>query len=500
MRKSMLSILFLLCAAGFVFAQNDENRGDGLKVSLYMSVDAFNMTTKTFERADIRGPGDQNSTSPKFFISNWEFDKDANASIGYSGKNFGGDFAFVPKSGASWTFGAAISGWVQFSFLRIVLGNSIETLYADRQGSDNALAVYTVKGDGSTYYWDDPDNITDSNGVLVRAFLNDFTFDVAAGDFDYTRKLTIRLTGTTDENIYKDRFDISYRYGVRAGYNLGDIGKINLSYKLSQKQVAEKFVIRGGTTDDLVQNNAAARFFDHTYGLYGSFYFNNLSFTAGYVGAATSYLSEYLRGVEMVKTGMPFIMRNGIVFNAFWRGDSFNFRTDNALTFWQDKDYDIFNTKQSNFNINLEPEEITRSYAAVNHFVMRNGFGLSFPITGDLNGGVYLSNSFIIYSASGNTARMPGGTQEERMQSLEYVLWKDDIGLSFDLGFHFNPNASASISLKLSDSIVSRSRDVNRQSVGFFVSRVHYEAPEPVATLDNIFTVRIPMTINLSMR
>jgi len=80
----ILSVLFF-CALNFVFAQseqNDDNRGEGLIVSLDMSVDAFNTTVKTFAHPEIRGLTAQPHTETRFFISEWEFAKDANASIG----------------------------------------------------------------------------------------------------------------------------------------------------------------------------------------------------------------------------------------------------------------------------------------------------------------------------------------------------------------------------------------------------------------------------------
>jgi len=520
-RKSTVGVCLFFCVLGLVFAQNDEpkilgpnsqanteagarndeNRGEGLIVSLNMAVDAFNTTAKTFENPEIRGPSAQNATETQFFISNWEFAKDANASIGYDGKNFGGNFAFVPQAGASWTFGAAIRGWAQFSFLRVVLGNDIETLYADRQGSDEALAVYTVKGIKRDYVWDDPDNITDSNGLLVRAFLQNLTIDLAAGDFSYKRKATERIEGSTNENIYKDRFDVSYRYGARIGYELEGLGKINASYKIYQKQNAVSYNTKGGNSDEIVPFFADAQFFDHTFGLYGSFKFNNFSFTAGYVGAATSYLPKFytsaIGGAVEVDTALPFILRNGVVFNAMLKGDGFTFRTDNGFTFWQDKNYDIFGTTQSNWDMNLVRKEIAEPYAFVNHVIMRNGFGLSFPLTGGLEGGVYLFNSFIMYSASGSTTRGAGVSSS---RSMEYVLWEDELRLELKLSYSFNPNASAFITLKLSDAMSSRSKDLNEQSIGFFVNKVHGNTPEPVATLDNTFAVNIPVGISLRLR
>jgi hypothetical protein len=501
-RKLVLSVFFFFCVLGLIFAQeaydmpedNKDNRGDGLVVSLDMAVDAFNLTTQTFEHPEIRGPKAQDNTEFNLLISNWEFAKDANASIGYNARYFGGNFAFEPKIvEGSWTFGAKISGWAQFSFLRFVLGNNIETLYADRQGSDEALAVYTfgkVNGD-----WVDPDNITDSTGLLVRAFVNDWTFDAAAGDFSYKWLPTGRQNnGSANENTYADRFNIDFRYGARVGYKLKDLGKINASYKIYQKTTADKYDVKGGNSLEIEPFNADARYFDHQYGLYGSFNLKASNFTAGYVGAATAYLPEFwitTEGGKMVETGVPVVLRHGAVLNALWEGNPWTFRTDNGVTFWQDKNYNIFG--MTSWDYNQERKEVSDIYSFINHFVMRNGFGANYKVTNSLSAGVYLNNTFFLYSVSGNT---PGAVSKK-----EYALWEDQARLEFSLSYSFNPNASAYVSLKFNDSIVSRSKDLNEQTRNtMFVDKYHNEKPEPIATLDNTFSVNIPIGISLRIR
>jgi hypothetical protein len=516
----LLSVLFF-CALHFMFAQetssesvtysvqeisgakaseNDENRGEGLVVSLDMAVDAFNTSIKSFEHPEIRGKEAQPHTETRFFISEWEFAKDANASIGYDSKYFGGNFAFQPQAtGQNWTFGAKIRGWAQFAFLRVVLGNDIETLYADRQGSDEALAVYTSNTSGE-WFWEDPDNITNSTGLLVRFFLDPLTIDLAAGDFDYKWESTPRIEGSTDENIYKDRYTTSFRYGARIGYEIGDIGKINASYKISQNKIATNFNLIGGDSSELVADRADAEAYEHVYGLYGSFYFNSLSFTLGYVGTLSVNLPEFYSRAsgenKMVKTNIPIIPQNGIVFNAMWKGDQFTIRTDNGVTFWSDKNYEVFDVNQSvSWDYNLISEDRGKNFAFVEHFVMRNGLGLSFPFTNKLGGNIYLFNSLIQYSASGNTA----GSDVAR-RTMEYIFWEDEVRLELGLTYTFNPNINVYIKLKVADTMVSRSLDLNQQTIGFFEDRVHFKTTEPVATMDSTFSVNIPIGISIQMR
>jgi hypothetical protein len=187
-----------------VSAEEESLRGDGLSVSLEMGVDALNMAFRTFEHSEYRVVRGQNHSEIQYLISNWEFAKDARATIAYNAANYGGSFAFQPQIvSGSWTFGALMRGFFQFSFLRLTLGNDIETNYADWQGSDEGLLFNNGNG------WHNPDNITDSSGLLAEAVFNSFTFAVSAGDFSSRWMPTSRIfNGPKFDNIFLDRYNV----------------------------------------------------------------------------------------------------------------------------------------------------------------------------------------------------------------------------------------------------------------------------------------------------
>jgi hypothetical protein len=170
--------------------------------------------------------------------------------------------------------------------------------------------------------------------------------------------------------------------------------------------------------------------------------------------------------------------------------EGLSIRTDNSLSFWRDKDYELFESGKPNWNKNTERKELAAAFALVNHFIMWNGMGAGFGITHNLMGSVYLRNLLSRYSASGNT---PGGRHD-------YVYLRDGMYLKLGLTYRFNEKASVYVNLEFEDMITSRSLDLNSQSANFFQSRVHNAVPDPVATTDNTFVVRIPIGISLVLR
>jgi hypothetical protein len=502
MRKpTLLKAVALVCTAAFTvfsaFAQEGEavNKGTGLIATLDMAVDTFNTSVKTFEHSDIRGPSAQNGTEIRYLISNWDFSKNARASIGYNGNKFGGSFAFVPLLGDenNWAFGARIKGWARFGDLRFTLGNDIETSYADAQGADPGLRIYTG---GSWNSYANPDNITDSNGLMAEALIGNLNVAAAAGLFATKLVPTPRITnGAANDNIYEDRYDTSYRYGARVGYDLGETGRANVSYKISQRTVADSYYMKGRDSSEVVAQRADAKVFNHEFGVYGSFYLpGDLGLTVAYLGTADMYLKEYFNTAlsKMVETGHPVVYKNGINLNARWTvNDRLSLRADNCLTFWQDKNYDLFSTNQSNWNKNLVYKEEADRFAPVDHFVLWNGLGAGYGFTDNFGGSVYVRNLLSRYSASGLT---PGGNEHE------YVFLRNQVLLSLGLSYSFNSRASVYVNLEFDDMITSRSRDLNFQSANYFVDKVHNHAPEAVPTLDNVFTVRVPVGITLILQ
>ncbi|GHV30644.1 hypothetical protein AGMMS4952_17970 [Spirochaetia bacterium] len=474
-----------------IFAQ--ESRDGRLSASLVLDAEAFRLTSETYERADIRVKSYQDTTLVQLPLSNISYWKDSKLNVGYDAGRWGGRISMTQESLANSGFGG-LAGWVNVGFLRISIGNDIKSTYAESLGADPELRLYTGKS-GDSVAWDaskNPDNITGDEGVLLEASLASFSFALAAGGYLASLTLEDPITNT---NIFptKDAFDL--RYGARVGYNLPKAGKLNVSYMIEGKKIATMY---GRKTDssDIVPKQAQAEFFDHSFGLYASLNpSEDFDLTIGYNGALTSYLSEFYNQSlrTMVETGYPIVFKNGLNVNGRWRKYPLTFRTDNSLTYWEDKNYSLFETGNSAWiDLGLLDKNTADQYAGINHFVLWDGFGVSYRLTEVLSLGSYLSNLFSFYTAKGG---MPGGS------SGTYTFFRDELSFDISATISLNANIEAYIKLGVVEKITFRSRDLNVQTRGFFIQNINNNssnpAPTPVETTDSSFWFRIPIGITV---
>ena len=477
-----------------------ENVGEGLIVTLDMSVDLLNHTQRTFGASHIRGANFQDHSVTNWLISNWDFAKDARAAIEYNGNRIGGRFVMVPQiAGGNWGFGARLNGWAQWGPARITIGNDIETNYANWQGSDEGLLIYignSFPAGGWNPRFHNPDNITESSGLLVEGFFNNLTVALAAGDFLQIWDPTSRITGANDANLYLNRFSTTFRYGARVGYKVSDMLSTNASYVINYRSNANAFHPPGGDSLELNPTSADAEMQNHSFGLYGSFSFEGGGITAAYLGNMDVYLKEFFNTQaspsRMVETAFPLVFRNGIALNAHWNVPlGFTLRTENSFTFWRDKDYSVFQTGRQ-WNQNLEAKEHAQDIALVNNLGLRTGFGVSYFVTESMEATLFLQNILVRASASGETPVGP---------NMEYLIFRNFARAEVGLTYHFNANARVFVKLDFSETRISRSSEINRATTpGWFVPSVNNRIPEPVETVDTAFVVRVPVGLVLRIR
>jgi hypothetical protein len=272
------------------------------------------------------------------------------------------------------------------------------------------------------------------------------------------------------------------------------LAKINASYKIYYNSIASRFNIPGGNSSELEAFSADAEVFEHLFGLYGSMYFlgGSLGITAAYMGNLSVFLSEYYSSsvTGMVETAIPVTLKNGIGLNAMWNTPAgITFRTENSVSFWQDKDYDIFGTGLK-WNLNLEDKKTADDFALVDHIVLMNGLGMSYPFTNNLRGNIFLENIYKRWYAHG---RMRGIIRE-------YAVMENTARVELGLTYNFNPNALVFAKLDVSYMTTSRSLDINAASLNFFVDKYQGKKPDPVATTDTVLTVRIPIGVTLKIQ
>jgi len=86
----------------------------------------------------------------------------------------------------------------------------------------------------------------------------------------------------------------------------------------------------------------------------------------------------------------------------------------------------------------------------------------------------------------------------------EYSFIRTNTTIRFGTKYKFSPTASVFAQLEIGNNLTSRSKDLNSETLGFFVIRkgqyTNVREQNPLATRDNEFIVRIPIGFTLQMR
>ncbi len=491
-------------------------KGQGITATLELKIDAFNLKNSGFGHAELRGPHAQNNTVSQFFINtskdnpnasnSWA---DSELSIGYEGEYFGGNYALKADdfTDSPYKLIGKVRGWVQFSFFKVLIGNDIETSYADALDADPGLRIYTGGDVSDKYDWQafsNPDNITQDEGIMVEGLFGRFNIALAAGEFlsafDPSQR---QKNGTNEDNEYLISYDSSYRLGGRLGYDIGEPGKVNLAYILTQKKIASMYKPIDG---ERVPDSPDAQVYTHQFGAYGTLHLTpQIDLTIGYNGILTAYLDEvYTSAADVdgwIETGYPIIFKNGLNINA--RAEllpQLTLRTDNSASYWQDKNYDIFETKQAKWNYNTVSKTTADTFAVISHFIIWNGLGADYNFTDKLTGSLYLRNLFGRYSVSGKVPKAPTAENPAAWGYHEYVLTRDQVHVKLGIAYQFTSSVKAYAEVIVEDTITIRSLDLNSQTASMFETRIHGRSVKPAATTDNELVLRIPIGITLQLR
>lgn len=505
-KKVAILLCVFVVSVPLVFGQNtgpdaDGGKTNGVSLDIALYADIFKLTQRTFGETDIRVQTAQDTFTVNFPISSMDFWTDSEINFGYTGSFFGGNVSLNQEFLKTSMFGG-LKGWVRLGFVTVTLGNDIESVYADSLDADPGLRLYTgmevVASEGKkeaskvNFLSENPDNITADEGLLVEAALSPFNIALAAGEFSSIANLANYVNGT---NFYGERYDQSFRYGIRIGYEMGDIGKLNASYIGRGRTIADNYGYEGVGSMNIVPTKPNAESKVHSFGLYASLNpGKNFDLTIGYNGQLTTYLDEFFNGSQgWVKTGFPAVFVNGANLNVRLKQNGLTIRSDHSFSFWNDKNYDSLETyNQSLKDVGLIEAEQASRYVEINHFMIWNGIGVSYNFLEKHTVSMYVNNLFAQYKASGNTPTGNG----------DYTFFRDQISVEFKFSYKLSINAEVFAKIIVTDLITHRSKDLNAQSKGVFVDYVNNNVsqgvkPVPVETLDNELTIRIPIGVSL---
>jgi len=404
--------------------------------------------------------------------------------FGYNANRFGGAFA-VNRNGLE-----GVRAWVGFldSRLRISAGNDIGYSFADSQGG--GLRVYddhvrnVGEGEAENPTVDssrNPDDITGGRGVLFEIALDPVKIALAAGGnlSDIAKNigsvLMVRSGTFTQEAVYGH----SMHYGVNLGGKLGNIARLNAAY-IFQSEKTESMYEFNASIVGIVPRRPDAHVMTHQFGLYGSLYplrDDSLGITVGYAGVLVNYLDEFLVGADTVQ---PLVLKNGVNLVARYRVGSLTLRTDHNYSFWEDKNYRIFNLHRPHVDLRdwglMSSDSNAADMADVRHSFLWSGVGVSYRFTEMFEGSVYARN----------LVRVDETPQFRMLNSYFSVELKST--------FYLGPSVEAFMGLVFDYTGRSVSRELSA-TVGEFPS-----AFTPRDTFDSRTMVKVPIGLTVKLQ
>jgi hypothetical protein len=421
------------------------------------------------------------NTSVLYPFGGFNYKDDTSVSFSYDGGFYGGKLSLNDLVEGSGDGIGGIKVWVKpfGSLLTITAGTDIGAGYADSLGADPGMRIYTG---GTPSEWDankNPDNITQDKGLLLE-------FNIApviialAGQYHTSQVLSIEISNS-EHARWVDVDQRSYGYGMRIGSEIGSFGKVNVSY-INQYTNIGANNYRINRDNEAVPAFADAEIGTHMFGAYASLTpLEDFGISIGYDGIFTKYMDEFYSGISMVKTLLPQVFQNAVNLNLRYTGiPKVTLRTDHNISFWQDRDYRIFNVPGWG-NSGLDSESLGSDYADVNHLFLWNGLGFAYKFTEEFKFNFYMRNLL-----RQDTAVQKNGA--------EYIRVADKVVVEAKAIFNLNKSVELYAGITFEDMITFSSKDINAQIANKFTS-----GAEPMATTDMEIVIKIPvgMTIKL---
>jgi len=423
-RKNWLLPVLLTVSLGTVYAQAfgsvDHDKAEiifdiddtrGFTAQAGIDTNLFQTTSATFSDYKERFLRSGYSMVNNYPFGGINIFDNTNLGFAYNSSWYGGNVS-VNSGGLG-----SIKAWIGFwnNKLKISAGSDIGYSYADSQGADAGLRVYddsvrnTGEGEKENETIDtskNPDNITRDQGVLLELELAPIKIALAGGgNFadmakDQGSVMMVRTATYRQSPVYGHKL----QYGMNIGGKIGNIAQINGSYIL-QSIKDETLYEFNQTIQKIVPKQADTEITTHMFSLYTSVYpfrDNTFGITLGYAGVLVEYLKEFSANS---KTVMPRIMKNGVNLTAACTVGKFTVKTDHNYSFWEDKNYRIFNLHKPYVDLKdyglKSADTNAADFANVSHSFIWNGIGVIYEFTKVIEGSVYMRNLIRIDATPG---------------------------------------------------------------------------------------------------
>ena len=479
MAKKAMIIAAFLFAMGFgpVFGQE---RGV-VDITLDVKMNVSEISKVAFSDEGERTPAEavKSYTYANFgpLDGNW-FTKDSVLRFSYTTDTFGGSMVLKPQD-----FG--VPPWKVWLMLgpmfRITAGNDIESIYADPQGADPGLRVYTGGAGGNG--WDgslNPDNITQDKGLLLEGIFGPVTAAVTGLVFNPTNKPALVTDGS---EVYASE-SRNLQVGARVGSEIGTWGKINASYYVQYNKQGSGYRV---IDRELFPTGARSETYVHYFGAYASLSpLENLGVTLGYGGVINKYLDQFrsMTSTTELVTVQPLVIQQAAMLNARYTDiiPGLTIRTDHNFTFWTDKNLSALASNVSGWvDRGLEATASYSDSPDVAHFLLWNGLGGGYHLTDRIGLELYVRNLYrrdLALDVDGS----------------EYKLERDELSVEPKLVLYITPWVTMSFAVTVINTVTTASEDLNLKGRNLFRrtggSTSNYRRQE---TKDTVLVVQVPI-------
>ena len=500
LKKTGIVLLLLLACFGGVYAQLPR----GMEVNVDADTNLFELNNVDKSDVDKRKEAGRDvgqTTAWPFGGHNWY--ADTNISFSYDGGFFGGAFGlgvvtseqqYYDEDKREWfdlypVRAGAMNVWLKpfGELVKLSLGSGIGSGYADAQGGEG-MRIYNGVDQGS---WDKSrhaDDVVQDEGLLLEGFCGPVQLALAGRYYSsslYNKNLI--TSGPLANTKYAAMEQYNFSYGARIGSKIGKIAKLSASWIVEyDNKTGDNYT--EDRNEVLVPRTGEAEFTRHLFGVFASLYpLDKFGISLSYNGIFTQYPAKVYGVQEMVNITLPQLYQQAVNFSLRYEGiNRLTLRTDHNISFWEDKNFRIF-TLPGLEDAGITAESaITLGYPTVGHFLLWNGLGMNWAISGTWTVDLYVRNLY----------RRDTATDIEK--DIEYCFTRNRINSELKGFWRPNDNLEFYIGLAVEHTVTILSEDVAKKRIDIRDGFTLLENAREIR--DTVLTIKVPVGMTVRIR
>ena len=502
LKKTGIVLLLSLACFGAAYAQLPK----GMEVNIDAETNALQLNRTEKSDADLRKEAGRDVgqiVALPFGSHNWY--GGTNLSFSYNGGFFGGAFGlgvvtaekqYYDEDKREWfdlypVRAGAMNVWLKLfgDRLKLSLGNGVGSGYADGQGGEG-LRIYNGVDQDS---WDKnrhADDVVQDEGLLLEGFLGPVSLALAGRYYTsalFNKSLNPSGSLATQNTKYASMEQYNFSYGARVGSKIGEIAKASASWIVEyDNKTGENYTEdRNGV---LVPRTGEAEFTRHLFGVFASLYpLDKLGVSLSYNSIFTQYPAQVYGAQQMINITLPQLYQQAVNLALRYDGiQRLTLRTDHNISFWEDKNFRIYNFPGlEDAGITAETD-ITLAAPMVGHLLVWNGLGAGYEFSDVWKAELYVRNLH------------RRDTAADTEKGMEYRFTRNQIKGELKMAWRPSENLEFYFGLEIENTVTLLSEDVAKDTVGIRDGFTVLENAREIR--DTVLALKIPVGMTLRIR